>query len=102
MRLSPFCEIAGEKFEKSLHLDIKRLDIVVKDNQKVLGGTRTNLFSDWVFYSGDETMDFIAHCLGSNTGGGGLEVDMTCTTNTGIEGVGTGSQQRSRHAAQRR
>jgi hypothetical protein len=96
MRLSTFCEIAGEEFEKGLHLDIKGLDIVVNDGEQCQG-KRTNLFGGGFVYSGDETMDLIAHSLGSNTGGGGLEVDMTGTANTGIEGVGTGHQG-GRHA----
>ena len=58
---------------------------------------RTDLFGDGIVYCRNETVYFVAHGLGSNTSGGGLEVDMTCTANTSIEGLATRHQGR-RHA----
>jgi hypothetical protein len=40
---------------------------------------------------------FVAHGFGSNASGGGLEVEMTGTTSTGIEGVAMGHK-KGRHA----
>lgn len=52
--------------------------------------TKTNPLCLGILDGGDETRDLIAHRLCSNAGGGSLEVDVTCATNTGIEGVATG------------
>jgi len=49
-------------------------------------------------YGGDETRYFIVHGLCSNTGGGGLEVDVTGAANTGIEGLAAGHE-REQHGS---
>ena len=69
----------------------------MKKGERGNAGKRTNLFCGGIVYGGDETMYLVAHGLGSNASSGSLEVDMTCTTNTGIEGVAAGHQG-GRHA----
>lgn len=39
----------------------------------------------------DEMTDLVAHGLGGDAGGGGLEVNVTAAANAGIEGIGAWS-----------
>lgn len=64
----------------------------------LIGWQAQNLFSGRIVYGSYETTDFIAHGLGGDAGGGGLEINMTCSTNTGIERVTTGHKS-TRHNA---
>jgi len=48
----------------------------------------TNLFGEGVLDSGDETGDLVAHGLGRDAGGGGLEVDVTGAANALAVGRG--------------
>ena len=51
-------------------------------------GTTTDPLGHGILDSVDETTDLVAHDVGSNASGGGLEVDVTAAANTGIEEVG--------------
>lgn len=83
LALSAFREVAGEEIEEGLHLGVE-----CPLGSGILDG-------------GDETGDLIAHGLGGDAGGGGLEVDVGRATDAGVEGVAAGHK-RGRHAGQRR
>jgi hypothetical protein len=67
-----FVKVPSEEIEEGLHLCIECL------------------LSERIYDGVDELAHLVAHCLGRDTGGSGLEVDMACTTDTGIEGVASG------------
>jgi hypothetical protein len=49
-------------------------------------GGGTDLFRNWILDRRNETGNLVAHGLCSDASGSGLEINMTCTANTGIEG----------------
>ena len=62
--------------------------------------TATHLLRRLVLDGRYETADLIAHRLGCDTGGSGLEVDVASATSTSTEGVAAGNvEQVVRHGA---
>ena len=51
-----------------------------------------DLFCWWICDRAYELADLVAHSLCCNACGCGLEVDMTCAADTGVEGVGAGHE----------
>lgn len=79
-------EIPGEEVEEGLHLSVECLAMLGSERGegRVDG---THLLGGGVLDGADETTDLVAHGLGGDAGGGGLEVDVTATANAGIEGI---------------
>jgi hypothetical protein len=74
LALGAFCEVTGEEIEEGLHLGVECP------------------FGGGVLDGGDETGDLVAHGLGRDAGGGGLEVDVGRPADTSVEGVAAGHE----------
>ena len=87
-------KITRKEVEERLHLGVeclvcRRIQAIRRDRE------RANIMDAYLLRVGildgvDEGREFVAHGLGSDTGGGSLEVDVACATDARVEGVALG------------
>ena len=80
-------EVSSKEVKEGLHFGIKGLGRRIRWT-RCERGTTTYPLGCGILDGVDETTDLVAHGLGSDTSGGGLEVDVTAAADTGVEGVG--------------
>ena len=57
-----------------------------------MNGRMADLARLGILDGGDQGTELVAHGLGGDTGGGCLEVDVTCAADAGVEGVAPGHE----------
>lgn len=100
---SAFGEVASEEVEEGLHLCVECLitDDLNHLGDRGYGGVGTHLLGLGILDGVDEGRELVAHGLGGDASGGGLEIDVGRAAYAGVEGLCPGHEGVGRHGTGR-